>query len=56
MNGYFVGLYWTHYCNFMPHKTKLVDADVERECENFSPNVDGVVEEIAIGGTTYNGS
>ncbi len=35
VSGYFGGsLYWITHCNYLPHRQKLVDADVERECEN----------------------
>ena len=34
--SYFGGaMYWTHHCDYLPHKPKLVDAEAERECENF---------------------
>jgi len=36
VNSYFGGgLYWITYCQREPHRMKLVDADVERQCENF---------------------
>jgi len=36
VNSYFGGgLYWVNYCSFMPHRLKLVDAEVDRECPDF---------------------
>ena len=40
-----IGLYWITFCNEMPHKPKLVDPDVDRDCENSVP-----LEVIKVGG------
>ncbi len=40
VTGYFGnGLYWVTGCNYLPERQKLVDADVERECEHFKAGV-----------------
>jgi len=50
INSYFGGgLYWVNYCEYLPHKLKLVDAEVERECDNYSKSeiiTDPIREEV----------
>ena len=48
--SYFGGsMYWTNYCDYLPHKPKLVDAEAERECENFK-SVGSETNEVKVGG------
>jgi hypothetical protein len=35
INSYFNNGYWFTYCDYLPHKPKLVEADIERLCPEF---------------------
>ena len=41
-------MYWIRFCDFLPHKPKLVDAEAEKECDNFKPA--SKAKEVKIGG------